>query len=584
MIKTTKTGFPSIDRPWLNFYSPEALNVRLPECTIYEYICEKNKNNHKSPAINYFGKRISYGKMFSRIEQAASSFSALGVEAGELVSLCMLTMPETVYSIYGLNKIGAVCNMIEPRTNPDLIKKRINDCNSRILLVVDVFLPKILEIADDTPLEKIIVVPIMGSMPLATATAFKIAKGKMLIKAPNDKRFLYWNSFIKSGINHASTAKPYVKNSPAAIIYTGGTTGISKGALLSNDCFTAMAAEAYYDAPTLFTGKRFLEIMPPFIAYGLIFGHFIPFCAGLENCMIPVFNPKKLSDYLLKYKANHVIGVPSFFETLAKDRKVKNKDLSFIISCITGGDKMLLETEREINRFFKDHGCKNKIMKGYGMTEMGSAATFTVSDECNVEGSVGITSQHNNVKVIDSETGEELKYNQKGELCLTGPTMMLGYYNNDKETNNVMRKHDDGKTWIHTGDIGYITEDGIIYIVDRIKRMIIRPDGHNVWPSMIENVITKHPAVDDCVVVGLPNPTEANGKIPTAFIIAKPGIETNDALAIEIDEFSKKHLPERDVAMKYYFCDSFPMTLLGKVDYRSLEKKYSATAKREKKA
>ena len=568
------TGYPSIDKPWLKFYSDEAINVKLPGCTIYEYILEKNKNNGRKPALNYFGKKVNYNQMFDRIEKAASAFSAIGAMAGEYVSLCMLTMPETVYSVYALNKLGVICNMIEPRTNPDLIKQRINSCNSKILIVVDVFLPKILEIAEDTPLERIIVVPIMESMPALTATAFKITKSKMLTKIPNDKKYQCWKHFIKCGTGITSKQKEYEKNYPAAIIYTGGTTGISKGALLSNDCFTSMAAHAYYDAPTLFSGKRFLEIMPPFIAYGLIFGHFIPFCAGLENCMIPVFDPKKLTDYLLKYKANHLIGVPSFFETLVKSPKIKNKDLSFLTSCITGGDKMLVETERHINKVLREHGCKNNVLKGYGMTELGSAATFTVCPECNVEGSVGITSQNSNVKVIDQKTGKELKYNEQGEICITGPTMMLGYHCNNKETENVMRKHDDGLIWVHTGDIGYITEDGIIYIVDRIKRMIIRPDGHNVWPSIIENVITKHPSVEDCVVVGLPNPTHANGKIPTAFIIVKDGINADDNLAVEIDVFSKKHLPERDVAMEYRFCDSFPMTLLGKVDYRVLEKRY----------
>ena len=577
--ETNLTGYASIDKPWLKYYSEEALKVKLPECTIYEYILEKNINNHNKTAINYLGKKISYGNMFDNIERVAKAFSALGVKDGDLVSMCMITMPETVYSIYALNKLGAISNLIEPRTNADLIKDRINAAKSKILVVVDVFLPKIMKIADKTTLERIIVVPVSASMPMLTTAVFKLTKGRKLMKAPSIDMYQTWNKFLRAGHGATVTAKKYAKNYPAAIIYTGGTTGVSKGALLSNDCFTAMAAEAYYDAPTLFTGKRFLEIMPPFIAYGLIFGHFIPFCAGLENCLIPVFVPEKFGDYVLKYKPNHVIGVPTFFESLANNKKIRKKRLDFLTSCITGGDKMLVATERHINTIYKDRGCKNAIMKGYGMTEMGSAATFTVSDACNIEGSVGIPSQYNIVKVIDPGTGKELKYNEQGELCITGPTMMLGYYNNDRETANVMRKHDDGLTWIHTGDIGYITEDGIIFIVDRIKRMIIRPDGHNVWPSLIENVIAKHPAVSDCAVVGLPNNEYENGKIPTAFIVLKDGFKPSDEIIAEIDALSKKHLPERDVAMAYRFCDELPLTLLGKVDYRALEKRHSKEVK-----
>lgn len=206
------------------------------------------------------------------------------------------------------------------------------------------------------------------------------------------------------------------------------------------------------------------------------------------------------------------------------------------------------------------------------MTEMGSAATFTATDECNIPGSVGIPTHRTEVKVIDHDTGEELGYNIQGELCMTGSTMMLGYYQNDSETNKVMRRHPDGKIWIHTGDIGYMTEDGVIYIVDRIKRMVIRPDGHNVWPSQIEEVVIRHPGVKDCAVVGMPNPENKNGKIPTAFIVVEDGYEATEELIKDIDRFSKVHLPERDVAMAYRFIDKLPLTLVGKVDYRTLEK------------
>lgn len=566
------TGYASIDKPWLKYYSEEAINAPLPECTIYEYIWNCNKDNLEKPALKYFRKGTTYAQMFSRIDDAAKAFSALGVKQGELVSMCMLTMPETIYSIYGLNKIGAVCNLIEPRTNAELIKDRINAAGSRVLVVVDVFLSKILQIVDKTKLERIVVVPLAQSMPIYTKIGFKITKGRNIPRIPAEQRYTYWSAFLANGKNTKLMPVPYVKNTPAAIIYTGGTTGISKGALLSNDSLTAMALQSIYDAPRLYEGERFLEIMPPFIAYGLIFGFFIPFCASLENTLIPVFEPKKFAELVLKHKPNHVVGVPAFFESLANSAEVGNQKLDFLMCAITGGDRLLASTEDHINRFFADHGCKYTILKGYGMTEMGSAATFTATDESNIPGSVGIPTHLTEVKVIDHETGEELGYNIQGELCMTGSTMMLGYYQNDSETNKVMRKHPDGKTWIHTGDIGYMTEDGVIYIVDRIKRMVIRPDGHNVWPSVIEEVVTRHPGVKECAVVGMPNPENKNGKIPTAFMVVEDGYEANDTLISDIDCFSKKHLPERDVAMAYRFINKLPLTLVGKVDYRALER------------
>ncbi len=566
------TGYPSIDKPWLKYYSEEAINAPLPEYTIYEYIWNCNKNHLEKPALKYFGKGTTYAQMFSRIDDAAKAFSALNVQKGELVSMCMLTMPETIYSIYGLNKIGAVCNLIEPRTNAELIKDRINAAGSRVLIVVDVFLSKILQIVDKTKLEHIIVVPLAQSMPIHTRLGFKLTKGRKIPRIPAEQRFEYWSVFLAKGKSLKLASAPYVKNAPAAIIYTGGTTGISKGALLSNDSLTAMALQSIYDAPRLYEGERFLEIMPPFIAYGLIFGFFIPFCASLENTLIPVFEPKKFAELVLKHKPNHVVGVPAFFESLANSAEVGNQKLDFLMCAITGGDRLLASTEDHINRFFAGHGCKYTILKGYGMTEMGSAATFTATDESNIPGSVGIPTHLTEVKVIDHETGEELGYNIQGELCMTGSTMMLGYYQNDSETNKVMRKHPNGKTWIHTGDIGYMTEDGVIYIVDRIKRMVIRPDGHNVWPSVIEEVVTRHPGVKECAVVGMPNPENKNGRIPTAFIVVEDGVEANNVLIDDIDRFSKIYLPERDVAMAYKFIEKLPLTLVGKVDYRTLEK------------
>lgn len=566
------TGYPSIDKPWLKHYSEEAIHASIPECTIYEYIWNRNKECLDKPALNYFDKRITYRQMFSCIDRAAKAFSAIGVQQGELVSICMLTMPETTYTIYALNKLGAICNLIEPRTNAELIKDRINATHSRVLVVVDVFLPKIMQIVDKTQLEQIIVVPLAESMSLAYKVGFSCTKGRKIPGIPADKRFRYWNAFIKSGTDQDFVTAPYQKDTPAAIIYTGGTTGIPKGALLSNDGMVTMAAHSKYTAPRLWEGNRFLGIMPPFIAYGLVFGQFIPFCAGSETVQIPVFDPKKFDELVLKYKPNHVIGVPSFFEMLADSKKVRKKKLDFLLCAITGGDKLLEGTETHINQFFADHGCKHRIMKGYGMTEMGSAATFTSADETNLPGSVGIPGHCINVKIIDPASGEELTYGQQGEICLCGKTMMLGYYNNDAETKKVMHTHQDGSTWIHSGDIGYVNEDGVVFIVDRIKRMIIRPDGHNVWPSQIEEVAMRHPAVKDCAVVGMPNPENENGKIPTAFIVVEDSHEANDALIEDIDCFSKVYLPERDVAMAYRFVDQLPLTLIGKVDYRALEK------------
>ena len=566
------TGYASIDKPWLKYYPEEALTAPLPECTIFEYIKEECKDRLQKPAINYFGQQTSYKEMFERIDATANALYKAGVREGDKVSFCMLTMPETIYGLYACNKIGAVFNSIEPRTNAENIKKRINTANSTVLVVADVFVKKILSIVNKTQLKTIIVAPITRSMPPFKRALVMAVKGYKIPKKPRkDKRFVGWDDFIASGKDTEAKQCEFKKNTPAAIIYTGGTTGVPKGAVLPNETFTVMVSQLKYDAPRFFTGKRMLEIMPPFIAYGLVCGFFLPFCAGVENCLIPVFKPKKFAKYVIKIKPNHVVGVPTFFESLANSNKLKGKKIDYLTSIVTGGDKLLESTEKHINDVYAAHGCKYPIIKGYGMTEMGSAVTLTATEECNLPGSVGIPCHHNIVKVIDPATGKELKYNEQGELCMTGKTMMLGYFNNPEETNKIFRREEDGRIWIHTGDLGYITEDGVIFVVDRLKRMIVRPDGHNVWPSQIEAVLSAHPAVKECAVVGLKNPNNKNGHIPTAFVVAKDDTYLNK-LETELDDFCKTQLPERDCAMAYRFVEELPMTLVGKVDYRTLEK------------
>ncbi len=572
MSEQTLTGYASIDRPWMKYYPEDVLDAPLPECTIFEYIKKECSDRLEKPAINYFGTRLTYGEMFKSIDDASNALYKAGVRQGDIVSFCMLTMPETIFCLYACNKIGAVFNSIEPRTNAENIKKRINTANSTVLVVVDVFLKKILSIVGKTQLKTIIVVPITNYMPPFKQLLVKMIKGGKIGKLPKkDKRFIYWNDFIASGKDAECKQCEFKKNTPAAIIYTGGTTGVPKGAVLPNETFTVMVSQLKYDQPYFFTREKMLEIMPPFIAYGLVCGFFLPFCAGVEDYLIPVFKPKKFADLVIKIKPNHVVGVPTFFESLANSKKLKGKKLDYLVSLVTGGDKLLVNTEAHINEVYKSHGCEHLIIKGYGMTEMGSAVTLTANDECNIPGSVGIPCHYNIVKVIDPKTGEELKYNQQGELCMTGKTMMLGYFNNPEETNKVFHRHADGRIWIHTGDLGYITEDGVVFVVDRLKRMIIRPDGHNVWPSQIESVLSQHPAVKECAVVGLKNRKNKNGHIPTAFVVPKDSSYLNK-LETELDTFCKTQLPERDCAMAYRFLDEIPMTLVGKVDYRALEK------------
>lgn len=560
MNEQKMTGYASIDKPWLKFYSEEAINAHLPQCSMYEYISKKIKGREKLPAVDYFGAKLSYGELIKEIDRAAAAFHELGIKAGETVTICAITTPEIICAIYGLNKLGAVCNIIEPRVNVEQIKRRVVEASSDVIVLCNVFYKKLSAIIDELELTAVIV-PVTGSMPFG-----KKLVASLMRKNPKS-RGITWRKLMKLG--EGKDVKPfYEKNHIAAIIYTGGTTGIAKGVMLSDRAVNSVAHQ-YTLGIDIKAGKKFLNIMPPFIAYGFVCGLHMPLSAGVEVIIIPKFEPTRFAFMIKRYRPNYFLGVPSHYEELMKGGELDGVDLSFVDVAGMGGDALNKETEIEINAFFRQHNMNVAVDKGYGMTEMCSSVC-TTSAAINELGSVGVPLPHTTISIFEQGTDRELKYGESGEICITGPGMMHGYFGHSAETVKVIKKHADGLDWVHSQDIGYMTENGSLYVVGRIKRMLIRPDGHNVWPSQIESVICEHPGVLQCSVVGRKVESGKNGVLPTAFVVAKQGFEYKK-LREELVKLNFEKLPERDVAQYYYFVDELPLTPVGKVDYRRLE-------------
>ena len=565
--KEPLTGYPSIDKPWLKYYSEEAINVPLPECTIYDYLRQQSENHMDEIALVYFGRRITYKELFTNIERAAKAFKALGVKSGDYVTICSVNVPEVVYSFYALNRIGAISNMVDPRTNTDRIGQYMIAAKSRVVLTLDRAFPRFTKLKTDGLIDSIIVLSPADSLPLPLKIGYKLKNKKLDMP---DSQCMTWSAFNNAKVCENLPSFPYQRNYPAAVVYTGGTTGIPKGAVLSNDSLNALTVEYSTNGMDYSRGQRFLNIMPPFIAYGVSCGLNMPLCIGLTNILIPQFDPDKFGALVTKYRPQHFIGVPTHFEKLISGPKAAKMDLSFVKTAAAGGDALIPESEKRINAFFAEHGCKYEIIKGYGMTELGSAAT-TTKDGANKIGSIGIPLPRNIISVRDTQTLNELPYNTEGELYMASPTAMSTYINAPEELKRVFWEDGNGTKWVKTGDIGYVDEDGFIFLKGRMKRMIIRQDGHNVWPSQIEAVITSHPAVSQCCVVGRPSPDTENGKIPTAYIVIKDGFNETDDLLREIESFTKERLPERDTASAFCFISQLPLTDVGKVDYRALE-------------
>lgn len=580
-IQGPPTGYASIDKPWLKYYSEESLTKDLPKQTLYEHILERNQKNLETYALNYFGKRITYKELFKKIDDVSKSFLKMGIKKGDVVSFCMPTTPETIYAIYALNKIGAIVNMIDLTTDSENILNRINNTSTKYLIMVDFLKEKIDVIKDKTNLEKIISVSPTNSLSLMVNLIINI-KNKKIKTNLKDKDYIDWKEFIKIGEKTKEMKQVcYEENMPALIVYTGGTTGIPKGAVLSNDGINSTILQLKQTTIKSNPGEKYLDIMPPFIAYGVVCGIHNPLSEQQEIVIIPKFEATKFAGYLKKYKPNHVIGVPALFETMTQSKELQNEDLSYLKNMICGGDKLTPASKELIDNFLSEHNSKAKVAQGFGMTEVGTSVTFTLDClENPTANNIGSPLSHTNVKIVNPGTQDELTYNQKGEICITTPSKMLGYYKNITETNNVLKEHEDMNKWIHSGDIGYINEKGELFFVDRMKRMIVRPDGHNVWPGVIENLISTHYAVSACVVVGISCDNNTNGAIPTAFIILKDEyLGQEEKIIREIDELSKKTLPGRDIALDYKIRKNLPKTNVGKIDFRLVEKQENEKVK-----
>ena len=561
------TGYPSIDKPWLKYYSEEAINAPLPECTIYDYIWNSNKDHLNNIALNYFDRKITYKELFDNIEKAAKAFTAIGVKEGDIVVTATVTTPETVYIIYALNRIGAIPNMVDPRTSVEGIKEYIKEVNAEYVITLEVAYPKIEKAIEGTAVKKILVTSPADSLLGVKKFLFTLTNRS----AKLSDICVRWNEFISNGKNTEACYVPYKKDSCCAIVHTGGTTGSPKGVMLSNDNINALVIQSILTGIDMKREDNWLDIMPPFIAYGIGMGLHLPLTIGMETILIPSFKANKFDELLLKHKPIHMVGVPSHWGTIIQSPKLKNEDLSYIIAPTVGGDSMKIELEKIATDFLKQHGCSYKITKGYGMTEVSAGVTGTV-DSNNELGSVGIPFVKSTVAVFDIDTCTELKYGEIGEVCISGPNIMLGYYNNIEATNAIKRTHDDGSEWIHSNDLGYINENGSLFIIDRIKRVIIRHDGFKVFPSAIEKAIASCENIISCCVVGISDTEHSQGKLPVVFAVCREAYKGNEAkIKSELKELCKNELPEYSQPVDFRFCNSLPLTPIGKIDYRALE-------------
>lgn len=564
---------PSEGKPWLKYFSPEAVAAPLPQDTLYGYLVAQNGAYPDNAALNYYGNRIPFGRALREIDRTADAYQALGVQPGEIVTCCSLAIPETVYSLYGLNKIGGVSNMIDPRASSEGIRNFVAETGSRVLVILDAILEKNLDMLPELDVDTIIVQTAERSLPPMVRLLKRLKDGA--VRLPADKRIVYWDDFLRAGAGANAQPVPYRENMLAVINHTGGTTGVPKGVMLTNDGMNAMSVNFGLSGVNYSRDNRFLDIIPPFASYGVVCSLHVPFSLGLEVVLIPLFDPEKFADMVRRYRPTHTLAVPSHYERLMNDARIRKMDLSFFETAGSGGDTMNAGLEDKLNGFLHGCGCRYPLSQGYGMSEVSAAACCNFNN-VHKNGSVGIPLLKTTVSVFRPDSFEELGYDEMGEICITGPTMMLGYLNNPEETARVMRRHPDGTVWIHSGDLGYMDADGFVYIKGRMKRIIIRHDGHKVFPTQLEGIIGGCGKVEACAVVAVRDRERAQGKLPMAFVKLRDSIprERFQAIRDEILALCNAQLPLKDRLYDLAFVPALPHTAVGKIDYRRLEDDY----------
>ncbi len=566
------------NRPWLKSYNKKTpANLVYPNNTIFEMLADSASENPNLVALEFMGTKTKYKELITQVNYCARALLEMGVTENDAVTICMPNTPHAVIMFYAVNKVGAIANMIHPLSAPKEIEFYMQHVNSKFILIGDFSFMNFKKVQENLDVEKVIVAKISDFLGKRKTMGFWALQGRKIPKIRfNDKSLISWKKFIKIGKNSNKTIKTTMKPGDGAVVlYTGGTTGIQKGVLLSNNNFNALVVQCLAHLNDERLGKikedKIMCILPVFHGFGLTVCVHLPICVGASNILVPKFNANIFADQFAKHKPQYIAGVPTLFEALLRSKKMKKSDFKSLKGIFAGGDSVPIELKKQFNEFIQKRGSIVAMQEGYGLTE-----TVTVSclipNSNNKLKSMGIPLPDMLYKIVKVGTTEDLPPGENGEICISGPTVMLGYYNNPEETDKVLKVHPDGLKWCHTGDLGCMDEDGFFYFKSRIKRMI-KSSGYSVFPNQIEDVINKHEAVALSCVIGVPDKYQIE-KIK-AFITLKEGYNDPDRIKNEIMELCNEYLARWSMPREIEIRNELPTTLIGKVDWLKLKQEHA---------
>lgn len=557
------------DQPWLEFYDEEGIprSIDYPDCSMVDMVIQSAEKWPDNTAYIYFGHKVTYKNFVKKIEKTARALKNYGVKEGDRVTICMPNTPEGITMVYAVNMVGAVCNMVHPLSSEKELEYYIKVAESKYVLVIDAVFDKIYRLRDTAGLERIIVVRPSDGLGFLKKKLYNTLHVKKVRLPANDSRVVLWEDFIaNSYFYQGNYHEERGGDDLAVIMYSGGTTGAPKAVMLSN---LNINAESICDSSMIRQvepGATVLSILPLFHCFGLGVCIHTPLCKGMGCILVPAFSHKQFADIIKRNEPNFIVGVPTLFEALI-NTKLKRDDLKSVTAVICGGDALNQTLRDKVNDYLQDHGSDAKIRVGYGLTE-GSGAVCLSPENAFADGIIGVPFPDTYLKVVKNDTFKELPVGEEGEMCISGPLVMMGYLGDDAETAQALRVHPDGKLWLHTGDIGYIGKDGFFYFAQRLKRIIIS-SGYNIYPTHLESVINSHEGVLTSTVIGIDH--HYKGQVPKAFIVLKPGYKAGKKIEREIRELLERNVPIYALPVAYEFRDRLPQTKIGKVAFKELE-------------
>ena len=590
-----------IDKPWLTSYGSVPHSLDYPDCAMVRLVLKTAETHPDTVAYDFFGRKQTYKGFAAEIHRCARGLKAIGVTRGDRVTICMPNTPQTVIMFYALNLIGAVSSMVHPLSAPEELVRYINAGPCVAVVTLDQFADKLGEIQSRISAKTILITGIEDGLRGVKKPLYKLTSGRKIKRRPSGGRFLRFTDLLERGSTFTGDYDADMRGGDvASILYSGGTSGTTKGILLTNLNFNALAMQTFASSECVVPGHKMLAIMPVFHGFGLGVCIHTAYVNGASTILVPQFSIQSYAQLLKKYKPHYIAGVPTLYEALLRLRNIGKLDMSQLEGVFSGGDSLSIELKRKVDAFLRAHGASVQIREGYGLTECVTASCLTPKD-FHKEGSIGIPYPDMLYKVIrysgeadaegaegspdsgshDVEGGggaisrgadegfETVPYGDEGEIALSGPTVMQGYDGDDDETARTLRLHPDGHVWLHTGDLGVMDEDGFVYFRQRIKRMIIS-SGYSVYPSQLENIIESHENVLISCVIGVPD--DYRMQRIKAFIVLRDGLEPTEEIKASILEHCRRNIAKYAMPREFEYRSDLPRTLVGKVAYIELEK------------